>query len=284
MANEYLVNSEDMTAVADAIRSKGGTSDALEFPGGFVDAVGAIQTGGGNDLYYSLIDGSITEIDDDTSNVLRAGAFANCGALTKASFEKVTNIGLGAFESCSVLSEINLSVFDGMLPQRVFQLCKKLSTVNVYKITSIANSAFNNCAALAELYCPYCDKIYNGAFTWSGLERGYFPALTSIEANALTNVSNLKIVDLGNITNIPGTIINPAKSFEALILRSNTLCTLAGATNINNTPLTGVDGVYSGHVYVPSALISSYQTTTNWATLYANYPEIFQPIEGSEYE
>lgn len=47
MANEYLVNSADMTAVADAIRTKGGTSDALEFPGGFVDAVGAIQTGSG---------------------------------------------------------------------------------------------------------------------------------------------------------------------------------------------------------------------------------------------
>ena len=37
----------DLTDVADAIRTKGGTSDALEFPGGFVDAVGAIQTGSG---------------------------------------------------------------------------------------------------------------------------------------------------------------------------------------------------------------------------------------------
>ena len=53
---EYLVNDTDMTAVADAIRNKGGTSDALTFPGGFVDAVGAIQAGsegGGNDAYYS---------------------------------------------------------------------------------------------------------------------------------------------------------------------------------------------------------------------------------------
>lgn len=43
MANEYLVNSIDITAVADAIRAKGGTSDALTFPGGFVDAVSAIR-------------------------------------------------------------------------------------------------------------------------------------------------------------------------------------------------------------------------------------------------
>ena len=62
MANEYLVNSDDLTAVADAIRAKGGTSDALTFPGGFVDAVGAIQAGGDgislnlDDVHCAIID------------------------------------------------------------------------------------------------------------------------------------------------------------------------------------------------------------------------------------
>lgn len=49
MANEYAVNQADLTAVADAIRAKGGTSGALAFPGGFVDAVRSIQAGGVND-------------------------------------------------------------------------------------------------------------------------------------------------------------------------------------------------------------------------------------------
>lgn len=47
MANEYIVNSADLTAVADAIRTKGGTSGALTFPSGFADAIAAIQAGGG---------------------------------------------------------------------------------------------------------------------------------------------------------------------------------------------------------------------------------------------
>lgn len=47
MANEYAVNYADLKAVADAIREKGGTSDALTFPGGFADAIAAIQAGGG---------------------------------------------------------------------------------------------------------------------------------------------------------------------------------------------------------------------------------------------
>ena len=42
---EYLTNTTDLTAVADAIRVKGGTSAQLVFPAGFVSAIQAIQTG-----------------------------------------------------------------------------------------------------------------------------------------------------------------------------------------------------------------------------------------------
>lgn len=65
MANEYAVNSTDLTSVADAIRSKGGTSDALSFPNGFVSAISAIQTGssdnGGGSNLVLLHTETITE-------------------------------------------------------------------------------------------------------------------------------------------------------------------------------------------------------------------------------
>lgn len=40
---EYLVQSENLSAVANAIRSKGETSAQLTFPNGFIDAIGAIK-------------------------------------------------------------------------------------------------------------------------------------------------------------------------------------------------------------------------------------------------
>ena len=43
---EYLTNTTDLTKVASAIREKGGTSDPLVYPDGFVTAIQAIQTGG----------------------------------------------------------------------------------------------------------------------------------------------------------------------------------------------------------------------------------------------
>ena len=58
------VNDNSLASVADAIRSKGGTSDSLVFPDGFVSAVSAIQTGGGgswsqiSDKPFDAIDGN----------------------------------------------------------------------------------------------------------------------------------------------------------------------------------------------------------------------------------
>lgn len=52
---EYKVDGTDLNAVANAIRTKGSTSASLEFPDGFVAAIGNIAGGG------SLITKSITE-------------------------------------------------------------------------------------------------------------------------------------------------------------------------------------------------------------------------------
>lgn len=44
---DYLTTDTELTSVADAIRTKGGTSAALTYPTGFVSAIEAIPTGGG---------------------------------------------------------------------------------------------------------------------------------------------------------------------------------------------------------------------------------------------
>ena len=62
---EYLTNTTDLTKVAAAIREKGGTSDPLVYPDGFVTAIHAIQTGGGTtpgapgDITFYDYDGTI---------------------------------------------------------------------------------------------------------------------------------------------------------------------------------------------------------------------------------
>ena len=61
------VDDTSLASVADAIRSKGGTSDALVFPEGFVSAISAIQTGGGGGTAPSAKWNDVTFIDYDGS-------------------------------------------------------------------------------------------------------------------------------------------------------------------------------------------------------------------------
>ena len=57
------VDDTSLSSVADAIRAKGGTSDALVFPEGFVSAISAIQTGGGGALLVK-VDGTTLKIEN----------------------------------------------------------------------------------------------------------------------------------------------------------------------------------------------------------------------------
>ena len=43
----YLTTTSELNSVANAIRTKGGTSATLEYPQGFIDAIDDIETGGG---------------------------------------------------------------------------------------------------------------------------------------------------------------------------------------------------------------------------------------------
>ena len=78
------VNDTNLASVADAIRSKGGTSDALVFPDGFVSAISAIQTGegGGSETAPSAKWDDVTFIDYDGS-VLYSYTLAESQALTE---------------------------------------------------------------------------------------------------------------------------------------------------------------------------------------------------------
>lgn len=57
---EYLVQGESITAVADAIREKGGTTAPLSFPAGMAEAVRNIQSGG--DLTLGITGAQVEQI------------------------------------------------------------------------------------------------------------------------------------------------------------------------------------------------------------------------------
>ena len=68
---DYLVQGASLTAVADAIRERGGTTAPLSFPAGMAEAVRNIQSGGGD---LSSVDVYIADFTSSSDLNVTAGA------------------------------------------------------------------------------------------------------------------------------------------------------------------------------------------------------------------
>ena len=130
------VQESSLTSLADAIRAKGGTSDTLTFPGGFVSAVEAIDAGGGGD------DGSFKAVIERTavnptlpSDLTSIGqyAFFACTNLALTSLPAgVTSIGHSAFQNCKGIKKVTFEgIPTGMISSSAFPGCTNLTVINV---------------------------------------------------------------------------------------------------------------------------------------------------------
>ena len=93
----------DLTSVANAIRTKGGTSAQLAFPAGFVSAIGDIPSGGGGDNLPAFLMGTATTVEDSTVTKLRDFAFRSYTNITSVKVPNCTQVGGNCFYGCSNL-------------------------------------------------------------------------------------------------------------------------------------------------------------------------------------
>lgn len=123
MALDKLVDStqldSDLTSVANAIRTKGGTSAQLAFPAGFVSAIGDLSTGTGYSVSAVMAQGTekifttddlsvvkryltvTVTYSDQSAEVLPADAYTLSGTLT-AGYSTITVTALGVTTTVSV--------------------------------------------------------------------------------------------------------------------------------------------------------------------------------------
>lgn len=154
-------------------------------------------------------------------------------------------------------------------------------------VTRIGQYAFYNCTGLALTELPSgvtsigVDAFYNCAkLAITELPNG----VTSIGASTFYGCRGLQQLDAQNVGTISANAFNACYNLTELVLRkSSAICTLGNVNAFYNTPMRGTSGK-SGTIYVPQALISTYQAATNWSTLYNAGHLTFAAIEGSEYE
>ena len=189
--------------------------------------------------------------------------FGNTG-ITSASSDTVQTIMGGAFRECTGLTSIsfpNCTTFSGN--GGVLYSASALTDVYLPKLSSpLPNYAFRDCASLVNLALPRGTSVYTQVFC---------------------ECSNLEALDFGGEGGLlAAQALKDAPKLNKLILRSSSLKTLANTNAFDNTPF--ANGKAGGTLYVPSALVSSYQSATNWSTVLGYTNNQILPIEGSYYE
>lgn len=238
---EYLTNDTDLKTVADAIRAKGKTTDALSYPDGFVTAIGAIS-GEDHTAEDGILDGSFEGVyKNPRITVLRGGAFSNCRKLTKIILDNVETVGDenggDLAMRCVALTEIRLPKVKNMylsINPNVIDFSGYLKTIYMPEVETISGSCFS------ELY---------------GLEYLNFNKVKTIGSNAFQSCVNLK----------------------KLIIRTNEVCSINRWTMSGSL---FEDKASEAYIYVPRALVEQYKAHQYWS-VYADkiraiedFPEI----------
>lgn len=155
-----------------------------------------------------------------------------------------------------------------------FYNCESLRSVSLPNFsansTVSATSMFYNCTALEEIYIPKFKRSGGNIFqNCSSLRMLVLPmANYTLQGYFCSGCTSLKTVDIG--VDIGGTLAMgnafSNSGLETLILRRTAgVVALTNTNNFNNSPFAS-NGT-GGTLYVPSALISSYQSASNWSTI-----------------
>lgn len=220
MADYKVVDSAqldaDLKVVADAIRSKGGTSEQLSFPQGMKDAVEAIQSGGGSSeefvgIKYSDFTGArgTPKIADASSLPVDGYTGQTFGGFPYLFFNGSTNPNGGWNVG---LETIFINENTKRIQSNMFASCGNLKKIyGMENVTHIGVYAFRDCSSLTEFpYMPLLNSIDGNAFyNCKGLTKINFykkPTSTfqSSAFNGCTNITDIYVPwSEGEVANSP---------------------------------------------------------------------------------
>lgn len=151
-----------------------------------------------------------------------------------------------------------------------FYRCINLTSVDFPNVTSVGDYAFRYCTALTNVNLPSCSSHNNQSYIFgncTSLKYVKLPLLTSWGQNMFYDCTALETGDFPKVTVSGINAFSGCKALKIVILRSETMCSLQNTGVFRMTPF--AEGGTGGRAIVPRSLIESYQTATNWSTLYA---------------
>ena len=230
--------------IKTAIEAKGVTVPSSATIDTYDDYVSQISGGSCDDsVLINLIERDIESIDIPSgTTTIGAYAFYYCSSLTNITIPSgVTSIGNYAFYRCGSLTSIDIPSGVTSIGSQAFQYCSSLSSCTIGSgVISIGGNAFTYCSNLTSIDIPdSVTSIGNGVF-------GYCYSLTSCTIGS-------------GVTSIGSNAFNSCTSLISITVEATTPPTLSNVNAFNNTN--------NCPIYVPSASVTTYQTTDNWTSL-----------------
>lgn len=155
--------------------------------------------------------------------------------------------GSYSFSYCSKLTSVNLPLVESEVGSYTFYYCSSLTNINLPLVIGIGSYCFSYCLSLIKVTLPSVKYLDNNAFY---------------------SCSKLTSIDLPSVTSIDSYAFGFCSELISLIIRTTSqICKLKYANIFIQTPINNG----TGYIYVPSALIESYKTATNWSTFASQF-------------
>lgn len=188
---------------------------------------------------------------------------------------------INAFADGSISGAVEITATS--IRDRFLKGCN-ITSLTCPNLTVIREQLCSSCTVLVSVSMPNATSVNSTQqfISCTSLANVNLPKLQAPGGNMFQGCTALQFIDLPAVTRLNVTrCFYGCTNLKTIVLRHTSVVSL-NSDALTNTPF--ASGGSGGTVYVPSALISSYQTTANWSTLYNAGTCTFVAIEGSQYE
>ena len=161
-----------------------------------------------------------------------------------------------------IVKIINLDNSASFVASSAFYANKTIQTVNLPYATIVRNSAFQSCVSLTQVSLPMCSYIGTSAFyTCRNISQVSLPMCSYIGSNAFWQCYPLAQVSLPMCSYIGSNAFRGCGLLSIITLGYSNICSLNASSTFYNTKITSS----TGSIYVPTSLVDSYKSATNWS-------------------